>query len=171
MNFATEILSSNHEKAHFSSGKHLLDNYFQKQASQDVKRKLAVCFVLPDEFSKVVKGFYTLSNSNISVHLVPFEFRKKLPPAYTYIPTALIGRLAVDLKFQGQGLGKLILVDALKRAYILSLQMGSFAVVVDPIDHEAELFYQKYGFIKLPESGKMFLPMSIIEQCFEFCLP
>jgi len=55
----------------------------------------------------------------------------------------------------------------LKRSYDASLKIGSFAVVVDPIDHYAEFFYYKFGFIKLPDSGKMFLPMNTIAQLFE----
>lgn len=64
-------------------------------------------------------------------------------------------------------MGKQILVDALKRSYELSKTIGSFAVVVDPLDQDAEDFYQKYGFIKLPDSGKMFLPMKTIRQLFD----
>ena len=78
-----------------------------------------------------------------------------------------IGRLAIDNKFQGQGVGKLILIDALKRSYELSKIIGSFAVIVDPIDKNAEHFYEKYGFIKLPDSGKMFLPMKTIGLIFK----
>jgi len=74
--------------------------------------------------------------------------------------------LAVDKIYQGQGIGKILLVDALKRSYELSKQIGSFAVIVDPLDKDAELFYLKYGFIKLPDSGKMFLTMKIIDQLF-----
>jgi hypothetical protein len=60
-----------------------------------------------------------------------------------------------------------LLIDALKRSYEISKTIGSFAVVVDPIDQDAEDFYVKYGFIKLPDSGKMFLPMKTINQLFE----
>jgi len=75
--------------------------------------------------------------------------------------------LAIDNRFQKQGIGKLLLIDALKRSYEISKSIGSFAVVVDPIDNDAEQFYHKYGFIKLPDSGKMFLPMNTIKIVFE----
>ncbi len=166
MSFFTELLTSGHEKSNFSSGNFLLDNYLQKQASQDVKRKLAACYVVNDESTNRVQGFYTLSNSNIPASWIAPEFKKSLPPSYLNLPTTLIGRLAVDSVFQGQGIGKLLLIDALKRSFELSFQLGSFAVVVDPIDSVAEGFYHKYGFIKLPESGKMFLPMQTIAQLF-----
>ena len=134
--------------------------------SQDVKRKLATCYVVNDESTNRVQGFYTLSNSNIPASWIELEFKKSIPPSYLNLPTTLIGRLAVDSVFQGQGIGKLLLIDALKWSFELSFQLGSFAVVVDPIDSVAEGFYHKYGFIKLPESGKMFLSMQTIAQLF-----
>lgn len=167
MSQISEPLNSKHKKSDFSCGKEMLDNYLHKQANQDIKRKLSVCFVIKEVETDLIKGYYTLSNNSISLELVPNEIRKKLPRSYEAIPTTLLGRLAIDNKFQGQGMGKLILVDALKRSYELSKTIGSFAVVVDPIDKDTERFYDKYGFIKLPDSGKMFLPMKTIGQLFE----
>lgn len=165
MSFLTETLDSSHIKKEFSCGKEMLDNYIQKQASQDVKRKLSACFVFVGE-DKIVQGYYTLSNNGITLEQVPESFKKKLPMSYASIPTTLLGRLAVGKKFKGNGLGKLLLIEALKRSYLISKEIGSFAVIVDPIDEDAENFYTKYGFIKLPDSGKMFLPMNTIQQLF-----
>lgn len=167
MSQISEPLNSKHKKSDFSCGKEMLDNYLHKQANQDIKRKLSACFVIKEAKSDLIKGYYTLSNNSIPLELVPNEIRKKLPRSYQAIPTILLGRLAIDNKFQRQGIGKLILVDALKRCYELSKTIGSFAVVVDPIDKDAEIFYDKYGFIKLPDRGKMFLPMKTIGQLFE----
>ena len=137
-----------------------------KQATQDIKRKLSACFVIKEEQTELIKGYYTLSNNSIPLEDIPKDIRKKLPKSYMTIPTTLLGRLAIDNNFQGQGVGKLILIDALKRSFVLSKTIGSFAVVVDPIDEDPERFYDKYGFIKLPDSGKMFLPMQTIGQLF-----
>ncbi|MDY0199055.1 MAG: GNAT family N-acetyltransferase [Tenuifilaceae bacterium] len=115
----------------------------------------------------LLKGYYTLANNSLSQELIPTVFIKKLPNSYKSIPTTLLGRLAIDTRFQNQGIGKLLVVDALKRSYETSKSIGSFAVVVDPIDESAERFYNKYGFIKLPDSGKMFLPMNTIKSLFE----
>ena len=167
MNLISEILSSKHRKSEFSCGNELLDDYLHKQANQDIKRKLSACFVLNDKETNLIKGYYTLSNNSIPQESTPIQIQKKLPKSYKSIPTTLIGRLAVDSRFQGQGVGKLLLIDALKRSYEISKTIGSFAVVVDPIDKGAENFYAKYGFIKLPDSEKMFLPMRTINQLFE----
>lgn len=167
MAFITVNLSSVHKKNEFCCENELLDNYIHKQANQDVKRKLSACFVLVANNSNLVKGYYTLSNNSIPSILIPEEIKKQLPNSYTSIPTTLLGRLAIDKNFQGNGIGKFLLVDALKRCYEISKSIGSFAVVVDPLNNGAEFFYAKYGFIKLPDSGKMFLPMKTIQQLFE----
>lgn len=167
MSQISEPLNSTHKKSDFSCGKEMLDTYIQKQANQDIKRKLSACFVINETETNLIKGYYTLSNNSVPSEFIPDQIRKKLPRAYESIPTTLLGRLAIDDRFQGQGIGKLILIDALKRSYEISKTIGSFAVVVDPIDQDAENFYNKYGFIKLPDSGKMFLPMKTISQLFE----
>jgi len=167
MNELTEHLNSKHRKKEFSCGKDMLDNYLQKQANQDIKRKLSACFVLNDQEMDLIKGYYTLAQNSLSQSLIPTQFQKKLPNSYKSIPTTLLGRLAIDNRFQGKGVGKLLLIDALRRSYEISKSIGSFAVVVDPIDEDAEQFYAKYGFIKLPDSGKMFLPMNTIKTLFE----
>jgi predicted GNAT family N-acyltransferase len=167
MNQISEPLNSTHKKSNFSCGKEMLDVYIHKQANQDVKRKLSACFVINEKETNLIKGYYTLSNNSIPSKFVPNQIQKKLPRTYESIPTTLLGRLAIDNRFQGQGIGKLILIDALKRSYEISKTIGSFAVIVDPIDQDAENFYEKYGFIKLPDSGKMFLPMKTISQLFK----
>ncbi len=166
MNFLTVILQTKHRKKDFHCGKAMLDNYLHFQANQDIKRKLTACFVYPEEDTNLIKGYYTLANNMIPQSKIPDSIRRKLPKSCKSISTTLIGRLAVDTKFQGQGVGKLLLIDSLKRSYLASKTVGSFAVVVDPLDNEAEQFYLKYGFIKLPDSGKMFIPMKTIELLF-----
>ncbi|MEI6889959.1 MAG: GNAT family N-acetyltransferase [Bacteroidota bacterium] len=166
MSHLTEVLNSTHEKTDFSCGKNILDNYFIHQASKDVKRKSSACFGKVDSETGHIQGYYTLANSSIPLHLVPAEFQITLHKSYVSIPATLLGRLAIALRYQGKGIGKLLLVDALYRSYDNSKHIGSFAVVVDLLDKEAENFYIKYGFIKLPDSDKMFLAMKTIKDLF-----
>jgi hypothetical protein len=163
----TEHLGPQHYRKEFSSGNLLLDNYLKHQASQDVRRKLSACFVLCDASSRLVKGYYTLSNSSIPKELIPEPFKNQFSGSYSTLPATLLGRLAIDKNFQGDGNGKLLLLDALWRSYLISNDIGSCAVVVDPIDEVAEGFYVYFGFIQLPDSGKMLLPMKTIRQLFE----
>lgn len=165
MKFLTELLSPKHSKETFECGQALLTQYLRKQAKQDVKRKLTACFVICNEQNEV-KGYYTLSNAGIDREVIPEEISRKLPPSYESLPVTLLGRLARDLRYNGERLGELLLIDALKRSYEASKSVGSIAVIVDPIDDAAHKFYLKYGFIDLPDSGKMFLSMKTIGELF-----
>ncbi|MFT4154710.1 GNAT family N-acetyltransferase [Parafilimonas sp.] len=167
MNYITVALNTSHNKAGFLCGKQLLDDYLHKQAKQDVKRKLSACFVLADKDEITVKGYYTLSGASVARDLLPENIIKKLPPSYMDLPATLLGRLAVDNRYKKQGLGELLLIDALKRSYDISVNsIGSMAVITDPIDEAAVSFYKKYGFILLPGSGKMFIPMDTVAGLF-----
>ena len=167
MSYSTSPLGKSHKKKHFRCGKELLDSYLHTQASQDVKRKLSVCFVYIDEESNV-KGYYTLSSTSVNRDLLPDELKKKMPPSYRDLPATLLGRLAVDNTFKGKKLGKFLLYEALNRCYNISLTaIGSIAVVVDPLDDDAINFYQSFDFIHLPGSGKMFITMDTVAQLFK----
>jgi len=156
-------LEKKYDKSKFTCGYELLDNYIRKQAKQDVNRDLSACFVLIDE-NDIVKGYYTLSANSIKREEFSDDLVKKLPPSYSELPTILLGRLAIDESIKGNGYGEKILLDALNRSLTISESMGSIAVVVDPIDEKAQNFYSQYGFILLPTSGKMFLPMKTIKE-------
>lgn len=166
MTYLTIPLNSTHDKSSFSCGKEMLDNYFWKQAKQDLKRKLAACFVSIDQDSNKIKGYYTLSSNSILNELIPNIFKKNLPNSYSDLPTILLGRLAIDKDFQGKGFGAMLLIDALRRCSEISDSVGAFAIIVDPLDDAAEQFYSKYGFVKLPDSGKMFLAMKTVKELF-----
>lgn len=162
-----ELLDKKHNRNDFDCGKELLNSYLKNQAGQDIKRKLSACFVLAESATNCIQGYYTLSNNSIPLSNFPEQIQKKLPASYVSIPTTLLGRLAIDNKYQGKGLGKILLIDALKRSYESSEVIGSFAVVVDPIDREAKFFYEKYDFIKLPDSGKMFIAIKTLKLLFD----
>ena len=72
MAYLTVQINSSHKKNNFNCGKNLLDNYLHKQAKQDVKRKLTVCFILADE-DNIVQGYYTRSNGGRPLNELPEE--------------------------------------------------------------------------------------------------
>ena len=162
-----ELLDKKHNRKDFDCGKELLNDYLKNQASQDVKRKLSACFVLTENETRVIQGYYTLSNNSIPLSSFSEQIRKKLPNSYKSIPTTLLGRLAIDKKFQGKGIGKILLIDAFKRSYGISKEIGSFGIVVDPIDDGAKNFYLKYDFIELPDSKKMFIATKTLKELFD----
>lgn len=156
-------MQKSHNRKNFHCEEEALNHYIQKQVSQDIKRRLATCFVALDDQNNVL-GYYTLSSERLGRSSIPAKYISKIPKHYN-APVILLGRLARDLKTKGSGLGEFLLIDALIRSYILSKEsIGAMAVVVDPINPNAENFYAKYGFIPLPDSGKMFLPMRLIEK-------
>lgn len=166
MTFKTYILDKKHQRNGFSCEQPPLTTYLKEQVSQDIRKKLALCFVTLDEKNNVT-GYYTLSNSSISRDIVPQDVQMKL--GYKDIPVTLLGRLARDEKYTGQGLGEFLLMDAMYRSVSASRgQSASFALVTDLIDAHAEKFYAKYGFRKLDGSQRMFIPMKTIEAIFDF---
>ena len=158
----TVALNSSHKKNLFVCEEPSLEGYLRKQAGQDVKRQVAACFVLAGE-DNAIKGYYTLSADSVDRTLIPENLQKKLP--YKNLPVTLLGRLARDSSYKGQGIGELLLTDALSRAYQASSTIGAWAVVTDPINEKARAFYEGFGFISL-ESGRMFIPLETIKASF-----
>jgi len=114
-----------------------------------------------------VIGYYTLSSYTINPGELPDEVARKLP-RYPNLPATLIGRLAVDAQYHGKGFGGELLLDALKRCFATTSEVGSLAVVVEAENEKAIQFYQSYGFIRFPDHGdKLFLPMPTIRALFE----
>jgi predicted GNAT family N-acyltransferase len=144
-----------------------LDRYLKEQASQDARKRVAMPYVLVSADNRIA-GYYTLSSDNIRVDDIPAELVKQLNlPRYPVIGATLIGRLARDLAFRGQGIGDLLLADALKRALGMSKNIASAAVVVDAKDEKAHCFYREFGFIAFPETvNRLFMPMETIEKLF-----
>lgn len=164
--YLIEQLDKSHNKANFNSGEDSLNNYLQKQATQDIKRNLSVVYVLLDPDTRNVLGYYTLCASSILLDSIPQKHSKKLP-RYPLIPVTLLGRLAIDIKLQGQGLGALLLTDALKRAAELSLRLGSMAVIVEALNSSAIAFYEQFGVQRfLNKTNQLFLSMSVIKKLF-----
>ena len=159
--YKIEPLKSHHDRAGFSCGVPALDAYLQRQARQDLERKLAAVFVLTSD-GKTISGFYTLSAHSILAADLPEDQAKKLPRFP--LPVTLLGRMGVSQDLQGRGLGEFLLMHALERAWIGSQQVASWAVVVDAKAGARE-FYLKHDFVPLPsQPDRLFLPMTTIEK-------
>ena len=149
----------------FDCGKEPLNNYIQRNATKDVKNGTCTCFIIKNDDDEVI-GYYTLSTESIPIEDAPPQFQKKIN--YQYVPVILLGRLALDKNHFGKGLGKLLLVNSLRRSLnVATNHVRAIAVIVDPIDEKAKQYYQKYGFILLPDSGRMFMSMKTIENAFK----
>jgi len=150
--FRLEALGT-HDRTTFRCGDNALDNYFRTQVGQDIKRRVANCFVAVEAATDAVAAFYTLSAASVPLGELSAEFAKRLP-RYPSVPAVRIGRLANDERFRGRGLGGAMLSDAAART--LQAAAAACVIVVDAKNDEAVRFYEHYGFQKLAS-----LPMSL----------
>ncbi len=158
--FQLAPLAAAHDRAAFNSDAEPLNRYLQEQVTQDVRRRVAACFVaLADE--KRIEGYYTLASASLVLADLPASIGKKLP-RYPTVPAVRMGRLAVDQAFKGQGLGGALLADALDRA--ARSEIAACALMVDAKDEAAAAFYLHHGFIALPDSPRtLFLPLATVQ--------
>jgi GNAT superfamily N-acetyltransferase len=163
--FRVEALGAGHDRERFSCSVPDLDTYIRDRAGQDAKRHIATTFVLLAD-GPVVLGYYTLSQQVISLEDVPAAIARKLP-RYPMLPATLIGRFAVDEERQGEGLGGLLLMDALFRSWQTARVVASYAVRVDATDERARDFYLRHDFMPFPkERLKLFFPMADLGRLF-----
>ena len=162
-----EALAAHHDRDSFSCGVDSLDRYLRTQASQDVRRKANGVFILVEPNNKsVVLGYYTLCATALTQGDVPAAARKHVP-RYPLVSATLVGRLAVSQARQGERLGAMLLADAVQRAYASASTVGSSMLVVDAINQRAAAFYEGNGFIRLPDSLRLVLPMHTIGRMLE----
>ena len=112
--FRLELLSEGHDRATFSCGEEALDRYIRTQATQDIRRRIASCFVAIKAATSRLAAYYTIASASIPTLDLPPEITRRLP-RYPSLPAVRIGRLAVDVKFRGHGLGVALLADAVRR--------------------------------------------------------
>jgi GNAT superfamily N-acetyltransferase len=143
-----EPLGAQHDRGAFSCGNESLDRYLRTQASQDVRRGVARVFVAVTREERTrIAGFFTLSAAWVIASDLPPEVARRLPRHP--IPAALLGRLAVDRNFARQGLGTILLADAIKKAMAAAETVAITVVIADPIDEAARAFYAAFGFRSL----------------------
>lgn len=155
--FQVVRLQSSHDRTQFKSGSEPLDSYFSQQVSQDVRRRVAACYVALTHDQRIA-GFYTLASTALLLSELPEKLGKKLP-RYPSVPAVRMGRLAVDQDFKGLGLGGALLADALDRA--IRAEIAVYALVVDAKDESAAAFYRHHGLMALPSQPMtLFLPLA-----------
>lgn len=157
-----EPLAPHHDRNGFSCGVDSLDRYLRAQASQDVRRRANGVFILVEpERPETVLGYYTLCATGLSPGDVPAGARKHVP-RYPLVSATLVGRLAISEARQGERLGAILLADAVRRAFASAATVGSSMLVVDAMNERAAAFYEGNGFVRLPDSMRLVLPMHAI---------
>lgn len=157
--FSIEPLGKRHRRDNFDCGEESLNVFLRRYARQNNERGLGKTFVAVRADDADVFGYYTLSSGSIAVDVVPENL-----PRYP-VPTAHLGRLGVDLKARGQGLGGFLLMDAFRRVCLAAEALGIYAIDVVAKDISARKFYLKYGFIKLKdEEDHLYLPLTTVKK-------
>lgn len=149
--------------ADFQCGSEPLNDYIRRYASQDVRRNISRVFIAtPENDPRQLSGFFTLSAGSVSCSSLPASLARKLP-RYP-VPVALIGRLGVDKKFQGKGLGSILLADACQKVSQASSVLAMAGIIIDAKDDDAISFYKHFGFIPLQgQAGRMLLPAFVFQ--------
>lgn len=144
-----EPISDLHNRLAFSCGDEKLDRYIHENARQAKRKGLAVTFVAtkPENNPSEILGYYSLSSFMVEGVDIPEVVRKARNLPQHSVGATLLGRLAVAKPYQDHGVGELLVADALKRAYCVSADVGSVAVVVDAITERGAAWYERLGFI------------------------
>ncbi len=153
-----------HDRDSFDCGVAALNDYLKTKLGQHTRRNLTRGYVLATPEGRIA-GYFTLAAGRLTVNVIPegHGFPAKMP-----LPTTLLGRLAVDLYFRGQGFGGALLSHALKIAVEVSETIASAVIEVDAKDAASQSFYAKYGFQSLPDDPlHMYLPMATARELIE----
>lgn len=154
--FRIELLGE-HDRQGFDCGVEGLNEYFRIRVSQDVRRRVSLCYVVIEVATNHIAGFYTLAATGVALGDLPEPVTKRLP-RYPSVPAVRIGRLAIDRIFQGRKLGGALLFDAIDRT--IKSGIAAFAIVVDAQDDRAVAFYEHHGFQRFEDRKKtLFLPI------------
>jgi len=162
-----------HDRVSFDCGEVELNEFIQKRAAKHMVAGVSTTMVLPA--SKALPNgkypicaFYTIVPSSIARETLPASLKKKLSP-YP-IPVFLIAQMAVHSNYQGQGLGKITLITALKNLWGINERFKAFAVILDCLNTNIEKFYLQYDFEVLSHNkgrSRMFLPMKTVGMLFQ----
>lgn len=156
-----EPLSAIHNRKDFNCGNKELNVFLQQFAMQHSKRGIAKTHVLIDtNIPETILGFYTLS----ALHIDHSAFPLKGYPRHLFIPAMLIGRLAVDFRYQKQGYSKYLLASALKTVAKLSLDAGIACIIIDAKTDELAHYYERLGFKKTTVKNRLALSIAALQK-------
>jgi GNAT superfamily N-acetyltransferase len=146
------LINRKHIFENFGSGEPLLDEWLKKRAISNLELGASRTYVICPKDSQVVIGFFSLNMGQMLASETLGSMRRNMP---NQIPAVVLGRLAIDLKWQGKGLGRALLFEAMRRACRASEEVAARLVIVHAISPTAESFYKHHGFTRLPVEAPM----------------
>lgn len=153
---APRLLTAEHELENFNSGNSTLDEWLIRRALKNQETGASKTFVICADSSTVI-GYYALATGSIERLSATGNFSRGMPDP---IPVIILGRLAIDAKYQGKRLGAALLKDAMLRTLSIASNVGVRGLLVHAISEEAKQFYLQYGFQESP-TDPMTLLLSI----------
>ncbi len=145
--FRLEVLARAHPRKAFTSGQAQVDDWLARYALQNHEKRLSVTKVLLDE-AGTIAGYYTLAIGQVDFGDLPAETTRHLPRRV--LPVAVLAWLGVEARRHGQGLGRLLLAQALWDCHEAGKTFAFVAVILDCIDEAAKAFYRHYDFEEVP---------------------
>jgi predicted N-acetyltransferase YhbS len=158
---AVQLLGAEHRREGFDCGDAALNDFLLRQAGQQQRRGFGKTYVALADDGVSVIGFVTVSAGQVATSALSSQAKLPRYPA----PVLRIGRLAVDARHQGKGVGQDLLAFALRLAVEFSQRVGLYAVVVDAKHDQAKAFYVKLGFIVCVDNPLcLYLPVATLER-------
>jgi GNAT superfamily N-acetyltransferase len=149
---APRLLAPEHDLSDFDSGEPSLDEWLKKRALANAAIGASRTYLTCRSGSLSAAGFYAIAMGQILNQEATGAMRRNMP---LQIPAIMLGRLAVDRKSQGQGLGKMLLTDAVQRSLMAAAEVSARLIVVHALSPDAEAFYRRFGFSRLPVATPM----------------
>lgn len=153
-----EPLTREHNRKKFDCNDEAVNQFLREKAMQDQERDLSRTMVLVDE--KRIIGYHTLVMSQVLQTEIPND----KPKITRGIPVILLGQIGIDVEFQGQGFGDLLLMDVQARVDEISRKVGIRALMLDARNEKLAEWYQKHDFVRFPNSLRMFKSIQSIRQ-------
>ena len=160
-----ELLSKSHDRDGFDCGSEPLNVFLKQTARQHAERGISRTFVLVEESAsepKSIAAYFTLNICQLRAEQLPPEIARRLPRE---IAGVKLGRLAIAKERQRQGLGKLLLVAAMKKFVEVFDSAGGIGLFVDAKDDAAKAYYERFGFVPLLDNPlQLFLPLQTVRE-------
>jgi GNAT superfamily N-acetyltransferase len=158
-----EPISKKHDRGAFDCGEPALNEFLQRHARHSHDLGGSKTFLaISDDDSKTILGFYSLSPASIEYARTPEIIRRGL--ARYDVPVFRLGRLAVDRKLQGRGLGGQLLLAAGRRCLLAAAEVGGVALLIDAKNERVATWYASYGALALSDAPlSLLLPLATIQ--------
>jgi ribosomal protein S18 acetylase RimI-like enzyme len=163
-----------HDRTRFCSGVTSIDNFLKFTAKKQQNADMVRVRVMTEGASNGVIGYYVLNAHSISAEELPDDIARKAPQ-HRLVPAAYISMIGVDLSRQGEGLGRILLANALRQILLASEYVATAVAVLDVLDDgnaeavdKRKLYYKRFGFIELKGQGRrLFMPTALAQKVVE----